>query len=248
MQVPFFSMSSLLSADCISDLSSHNAQSSREWVYDPSQKSVCSKEIFCRGEIYQEELRILFPKGTARIFLTKFLFFSLEESILNFGGRPIFDTQPTYLWMLFLLIIQFSSTSFLPAKLLGWRQISEHFARTVCTDSIESMMESANSTSCHSAEVSTNTEAFQRWSYDCKSLTVTELIWFIGVMCLMPYGGDNLVYHCFTAPSIWFIVGILTQRATAETFCRDRGRCEWSGEVSGECSWRLNREKKVYPF
>lgn len=43
-------------------------------------------------------------------------------------------------------------------------------------------------------------------------------------MCLMPYGGANLVYHCFTAPSIRFVVGIITQLATAETFCRDRDR------------------------
>lgn len=150
--------------------------------------------------------------------------------------------------MLFLLIIQFSYASFLPTKLLCWRQISERFARTVCTDSIESRMESANSTSCHSAELSTNTGAFQRWSYDCRSLTVSILIWFKGVMCLMPYGGANLVYHCFTAPSTWVAVGIITQIAAAETFCRDRDRCEWSGEIPGECSWRLNRDKKARPF
>lgn len=173
MQVPFFSMSSLRSGDCIADLSSHNAQFSRKWVYDLSQESVFSKEIFCRGEMYQEELRSHFPKGTTGTFLTRPFLFSLDESILNFGGRPISDTQPAYLWMLFILIIQFSCASFLPTKLLGWRQISEYFARTVCADSTESRMESANSTSCHSAELSTNTEAFQRWSYDCKSLTVS---------------------------------------------------------------------------
>lgn len=196
----------------------------------------------------QEELESHFPKGTAGIFLTKPFFFSLYKSILIFWGRPISDIQPAYLWMLFLLIIQCSCASFLPTKLLGWRQISERFARTVCTDSIESMMESANSTSCHSAELSTNTEAFQRWSYDHKSLTVSVLIWFRGVMCLMPYGGANLVYHCFSAPSSWIVAGIITQIATAETFCRDRNRCEWSREVTGGCSWRLNREKKAHPF
>lgn len=70
-------------------------------------------------------------------------------------------------------------------------------ARTVCSDSIEKMMETANSTSCHGVELSTNPGVFQEWNYDCKGLTVSILIQFWGVTYLMLYGGANLVYQRF---------------------------------------------------
>lgn len=56
-------------------------------------------------------------------FQKAFLFFHFTKVFWILG---VDSNQPTYFWKIFLWIIQVSCASFLPIKLLRWRQISEH--------------------------------------------------------------------------------------------------------------------------